>query len=161
MQEKTFEQMQQAQIKKGKIILLIAMIFEIVTCALKIYNSQGWLVWAYKQDIFMFIGKIPALSVLILALGYLLPIVAIASSIFAFRGFEWGRNILVACYGLFGFRLGLYTPFSFEILGSSRASEKAIVFCILCIIAFIYYVTMCILLPNKSVTEYMYSKRYK
>ncbi len=161
MKEKTFDEFQKSQIKKGMIILLIAMIFEIATCVFKINSSEAWFVWAYKQGVFTFVGEGKLIMYLLMALSLLLPIIALVFSILSFKGFEWGRNILVVCYGLFCFRLGLYTPYAFEILGSSRASEKAIIFCILCLIAFVYYVTMCILLSNKSVTEYMYSKRYK
>ncbi len=160
MAENTFERIQQKQLKYGKIILITVLLFEILTFIPNLYTTEFWFSFAVKQGIFSFIAeKMLIIYVLIQTLSYLLPVASLVFSIFAFKGYEFGRNLTAAVYGLYAFRMFLYLPYIVTIL-SQPAINVYLIFAVF-FIAFAFYITMGILMWYRGVNEYMYTKRYK
>ncbi len=145
MQEKTFDQIQEKQIKWGEIFLLIVLIYESVNLIPGVLFTDLWLPhWAYD---------IPYLN-------RLLPILTFACSIVAFYGFPIGRYVVATVYGFNAWRLLVMIGYYFEALPSFTGILT--VFAVSYPIVSLYYLLMCItLFSYRGIKEYMYGKLYK
>ncbi len=148
MQEKTFDEFHNKQIKWGKIILLITLICESVNLIPGVIFTDLWLPhWAFNYGIFAFLNR-------------LLPIITFTCSLLAFFGYSFGKYTLATIYGLDAWRLLVMVGYYFEVL--PNVSGILTVFAVSYPIVSLYYLIMCLtLFSYRGVKEYMYSKRYK